>query len=87
MLTQVEDFPLKKYDKWDDVQIINFLFPSSYIPYVASNGDYISQLQLYTRECSQFMDFIYRSVIITQKLLQKSYEEDMVNGKFYGHHN
>ena len=43
----------------------------------------------YFGACSHYTDFIYRSVLLTQKLLQQSYEEDRLKltlRKFYGHH-
>ena len=81
----------KIYDKRDDFNfpIINFPFLSSNIPSAPSYGVYISQLIRYSRACSHYTDFIYRSVLLTQKLLQQSYEEDRLKltlRKFYGHH-
>lgn len=81
----------KIYDKRDDFNfpIVNFPCLSSNIPSAPSYGVYISQLILYSRACSHCTDFIYRSVLLTQKLIQQSYEEDrlkMTLRKFYGHH-
>ena len=80
----------KIYDKRDDFNflIINFQFLSSNIPSAHSCGVY-NQLLRYSRACSHYTEFIYRSVLLTQKLLQQSYEEDRLKltfRKFYGHH-
>ena len=79
---------MKIYDKRDDFNfpIINFPFLSSNIPYAPSFGVYISQLIRYSRACSHSTDFI--CVLLTQKLIQQSYEEDRLKltlRKFYGH--
>ena len=59
------------YDKRDNFNfpIINFPFFSSNIPSSPSYGVYISQLIRYARACSHFTNFVYRSVLVTQKLL------------------
>ena len=80
----------KIYDKRDDFNfpIINFPFLSSKIPSAPSYGVNISQLIRYARACSHYTDFIYRSVLLAQKLLQKNCKDDkfkMTLRKFYGH--
>lgn len=52
------NYVLKKKKKFQLNVETGGRLPSSYIPSAESNGDYISQLKLYTRECLQFTDFI-----------------------------
>lgn len=80
----------KIFDKRDDFNfpLINFPFLSSNIPYAPSYGFYMSQLRRYARYCSHCIDFTYRSVLLTQKMLQQTYEEKILKTtlrKIYGH--
>jgi hypothetical protein len=84
----------KLYDKHDDITfpIVNFPFnSSSLLPLVKitidsssisaspSYGVYISQLMRYSWACAQYIDFLDRYQLLTQKLLKQ---------KFYcRHHN
>jgi hypothetical protein len=71
----------KLYDKHDDITfaIVNFSFNSSSISTSPSYGVYISQLMRYSWACAQYIDFLDRYQLLTQKLLKQ---------KFYRrHHN
>ena len=81
----------KVYDKRDDFNIpsVNIPFLSSNIPAAPAYGVYISQLIRYGRACSCYDDFAGREKLLTGKLLQQGYEENMLKSpvrKFYGHH-
>jgi hypothetical protein len=81
----------KLYDKRDD-----FTFPIVKFPFISSNilassayGVYISQLIRFSRDCAQYIDFLDRSQLLTQKLLKQGCAVPMLDSllqKVYGRH-
>ena len=81
----------KLYDKCDDFTfpIVNFPLISSNIPASPVYGVYISQLIHYSRACAQYIDFLYRAQLLTQKLLQQGHIAPRLMSslqKFYNRH-
>jgi len=65
----------KLLDKHND-----FTFPIVYFPFISTNipafpvyGVYISQLIRYSRAYAQYIDFLDRAQLLTQKLLKQGY--------------
>ena len=91
ILTQMDDFTRKsmKIELFQLPNSQNFPFLSSNLLSAPLYGVYVSQWKRYAHACSHYPDFIYRNVLLTQKLLEQSYEKDrlkMTLRKFYGHH-
>ena len=65
----------KLYDKCDyfTFPIVYFPFVSTNIPAIPAYGVYISQLIRYSRVCVQYIDFLDRAQLLTQKLLTQGY--------------
>ena len=63
------------YNKRDDFNfpIVNFPFICSNIPAAPAYGVYISQLIQYSRECGSYLDFRYRGLLLTRKLLKQGF--------------
>ena len=88
---QNQHLTTKIYDKRDDFDfsIVNFPFLSSNIPESPAYGVYISQLIRYSRACSDYDNFINRSLVLTLKLLRQGYKQHKLRNalkKFYGRH-
>ena len=61
----------------------------SNIPASPAYGDYVSQLIRYSRACSNYLDFVNKGVLLSNKLLGQGYESIKlisVLEKFYGRH-
>ena len=79
------------YDKRDDFNfpIVNFPFLDSNIPSSPAYGVYISQLIRYSRACSNYHDFLRRTIILTNRLLVQGFIESKLKcslRKFFGRH-
>ena len=69
--------------------IVNFPFNSSSISTSPSYGVYISQLKRYSWACAQYIDFLDRYQLLTQKLLKQDYVAPRLKSslqKFYCRH-
>ena len=82
---------VKLYDKRDDFNfnIVNFPFLSSNIPQSPAYGVYVSQLICYACASSAYIDFLVRSLLLTNKLLGQGYNRFKLITtfkKFYGRH-
>jgi hypothetical protein len=66
----------KLYDKRDDFgfKIVNFPDLSGNIPNKESYGVFVSQLIRYARGCMSSKDFIYRTKILTEKLVMQGFK-------------
>ena len=58
----------KLYDKRDDFNfpVVNFPFIWSNIPAARANGEYISKMILYSRDCGSYQDFLDRGLLLTR---------------------
>jgi hypothetical protein len=80
------------YNKRDDFTfpIVNFPFISSTILASPSYGIYCSQFtERYSRDCTQYNDFLDRAQILTQKLIKQGYVAPRLKSSlqiFYGRH-
>ena len=63
----------KIYNKWDDIEIVNFPFLDGDVPWRTSYGVYISQLIRFARASSNVSDFSCWNKALTAKLLKLGY--------------
>ena len=69
--------------------IVNFPFLDSNIPASPAYGVYVSQLIRYSRACSNYLDFVDKGVLLSNKLLGQGYESIKLKSvlkKCYGRH-
>ena len=73
------------YDKRDDFDfpIVNFPFLDSNIPSSPAYGVYISQLIRYSRACSNYHDFLKRTITLTDRLLRQGFMESKLKEAEY----
>ena len=69
------DIHTSVYDKRDDFgfPIVNFPWLSGDVPRLPSYGIYISQLVRFARCCTSVLDFHFKKLLITSKLLTQGY--------------
>ena len=73
------------YDERDDFgfPIVNFLWLSGDVPRLPSYGIYISQLVRFARCCTSVLDFHFKNLQITSKLLTHGYTVDITSFEKY----